>query len=291
MSLLELFCAVDDFWKEYEPVLRQQQLMSGERQRQRAGQLCESEMMTIVIHFHQVRYRDFKTYYTQHVQVYLHSEFPQLISYERFIQRLPSILQALCIFLQTRLGACTGIGFIDSTALSVCKNQRITSHKVFKGIAERGKTSTGWFFGFKLHFIINDCGEMLAVRVTAGNVDDRKPVPALVEGLFGKLFGDKGYLSKPLHDQLYERGIELITKLKSNMKNQLMLLQDKLLLRKRAIIESVIDQLKNISQIEHTRHRSPISFAVHLVAGLLAYCFQPKKPSLGFNEGFFLEPA
>jgi hypothetical protein len=291
MSLLELFCAVDDFWKEFEPIWRQQQLTSGERQRQRAGQLYESEMMTIVIHFHQARYRDFKTYYTHYVQVYLRSEFPQLISYERFIQRLPSILQVLCVFLQTRLGSCTGIGFIDSTALSVCRNQRIRKHKVFRGVAQRGKTSMGWFFGFKLHFVINDCGQILAVRVTAGNVDDRKPAPDLLEGLFGKVFGDKGYLSKLLHDQLYERGIELITELKSNMKNQLMLLHDKLLLRKRAIIESVIDQLKNISQIEHTRHRSPISFAVHLVGGLLAYCFQPKKPSLGFNEGFFLESA
>lgn len=141
--------------------------------------------------------RDFKTYYTQHVQVYLGAEFPQLISYERFIQRLPSILQALCVFLQTRLGSCIGIGFIDSTAMAVCKNQRISSHKVFKGIAQGGKTSTGWFYGFKLHFVINDCGDMLAVRVTTGNVDDRKPVPALVEGLFGKIFGDKGLLYAP----------------------------------------------------------------------------------------------
>lgn len=149
----------------------------------------------------------------------------------------------------------------------------------------------GWFFGFKLHFIINDRGELLAVRVTRGNVDDRKPVPQLVKRLFGKLFGDKGYLSKPLRDQLRQQGVELITKLKSNMKNQLMLLGDKLLLRKRAIIETVVDQLKNISQIEHTRHRSPVNFMVHLVAGLIAYCFQPKTPSLGLDKALVLAPA
>ena len=149
----------------------------------------------------------------------------------------------------------------------------------------------GWFYGFKLHFIVNDRGEILALRVTGGNVDDRKPVPDLVKHLFGKLFGDKGYLSKPLQTQLRTQGVELITKLKSNMKNQLMRLSDKLLLRKRAIIESVIDQLKNISQIEHTRHRSPTNCMVHLIAGLIAYCFQPKKPSLGFDTALVLEPS
>lgn len=244
--------------------------------------------MTIVIHFHQARYRDFKTYYTQHVQVFLRREFPQLISYERFIQRLPSLLEPLCVFLHTCLGSCSGISFVDATALTVCHNRRIPSHKVFAGLAARGKTSMGWFFGFKLHIIVNDRGELLAVRVTRGNVDDRKPVPRLVKTLFGKLFGDKGYLSQALRDQLRLQGVELITHLKANMKNQLMLLGDKLLLRKRSIVETLIDQLKNISQIEHTRHRSPINFMVHLVAGLLAYCFQPKKPSLGLDKALVL---
>jgi hypothetical protein len=288
MNLLELFCAVDDFWQMFEPQWRQQRLESGERQRQRSGVLCESEMMTIVIHFHQARYRDFKTYYTQHVQVFLRGEFPQLVSYERFIQCLPSILEPLCAFLQTCFGSCTGIAFIDSTALAVCDNRRISSHRVFAGLAARGKTSMGWFFGFKLHFIINDRGELLAVRVTRGNVDDRKPVPRLVKRLSGKLFGDKGYLSRALRDQLRLQGIELITGIKPNMQNQLMRMSDKLLLRKRAIIETIIDQLKNISQIEHTRHRSPVNFMAHLVAGLIAYCFQPRKPSLGLDKALVL---
>jgi len=290
MSLLELFCAVDDFWKWYERNGRRQ-LGNGSGQRQRAGALSESEIMTLVIHFHQARYRDFKTYYIKYVQVYLRAEFPGLVSYARFIQRLASVLEPLCVFLRLCFGSCTGIGFIDSTALAVCDNRRIHAHKVFRGVAARGKTSMGWFFGLKLHFIVNDRGELLAAQVTPGNVDDRKPVPALVRRLFGKLFGDKGYLSKPLADQLLLQGVELITKLKSNMKNQLIHLADRLLLRKRAIVETVIDQLKNISQIEHTRHRSPNNAMVHLLAGLLAYCFQPKKPSLGFDHSFVLEPA
>lgn len=122
-------------------------------------------------------------------------------------------------------------------------------------------------------------GQLLACRLTAGNVDDRVPVPQLTRWLWGKLFGDKGYLSQPLTEQLLQRGIHLVTRLKSKMKNRLILLADKLLLRKRSILETIIDQLKNISQIEHTRHRSMANFMVNLV-GLIAYSHQPSKPSL-----------
>jgi hypothetical protein len=247
-------------------------------------------MLTILIHFHQARYRDFKTYYTEHVQGVLTAEFPHTLSYARFVQRLPDLLLPLAVFLRTCFGQPTGIAFIDSTALAVCDPHRIPSHKVFVGWAERGKTSVGWFYGLKLHFIINDRGEVLALQLTPGNVDDRKPVPTLVKRLFGKLFGDKGYLSRPLADQLRAQGVELITRLKKNMKNQLMALADKLLLRKRSLVETIIDQFKNISQIEHTRHRSPINALAHILAGVVAYCFQPKKPSLGLDHALVLAP-
>ena len=166
--------------------------------------------------------------------------------------------------------------------MDVCLNQRIASHKVFAGLAERGKTSTGWFFGFKLHLVINDRGELLSVHLTPGNVDDRKPVPQLLHKLFGKVFGDKGYISQSLREFLRQTfGVQLVTKLRSTAKNQLpMPLMDRVLLSKRAIIESVIDQLKNISQIEHSRHRSVTNFLVNLLCGLIAYAHQPKKPSL-----------
>jgi hypothetical protein len=239
--------------------------------------------MTILIYFHQMRYRDFKTYYTQFVQVYLRAEFPKLVSYNRFVELLPSVLVPLCAYLQNCYGECTGINFIDSTPLRVCHNRRIGQHRVFAEVAQRGKNSVDWFFGFKLHLVINDRGELLACRLTAGNVDDRAPVPKLMQRLWGKLFGDKGYLSQPLTQQLRQRGITLITKLKSNMKNRLILLADKLLLRKRSILETITDQLKNISQIEHSRHRSLANFMVNLVAGLIAYCHQPKKPSLALD--------
>lgn len=280
MSLDELFCHVDDFCLAVEPEWEKQLLSTGTRQRHRGGQLYNSEIMTILIHFHQSQYRTFKAYYTQHVQPHLRAEFPNLVSYGRFVQLIPRVLALLCAYLFTCFGRCTGISFADSTPIAVCDNRRISQHKVFAGLAKRGKSSTGWFFGFKLHLVVNDRGELLGFCLTPGHRADIRVLPKLVKGLFGKVIADKGYLSQTVFEQLLQQGLHLITKLKANMKNRLIPLADKLLLRKRAIIETITDQLKNISQIEHTRHRSPINFLVNLVCGLIAYSHQPKKPSL-----------
>ena len=286
-SLVELFCDVDDFCQSFLPIMKQHQVGSSAPKRNRSRSLTLSEVMTILIHFHQSHYRNFKAYYQEHVLAHLHGEFPGLVSYTRFVDYMPSTIIPLCAYFKSAcLGSCTGISFVDSTSLDVCLNQRIASHKVFAGLAERGKTSTGWFFGFKLHLIINDRGELLNVKLTPANVDDRTPVPDLAHKLFGKIFGDKGYISQPLRELLRQSiGVELITKLKRNSKNRLpMGLADRLLIRKRAIVESVIDQLKNISQIEHSRHRSVGNFLVNLMCGLIAYTRQPKKPSLGRDD-------
>lgn len=291
MSLLNLFVAVDDFCQTLTSQMPP--LLVGRANRPgRKPSLAASEVMTIIIYFHQSRYRDFKTYYTQYVMKHLRREFPNLVSYTRFVELMPLALWPLCLYLKTRLGPVTGISFIDATALPVCHNRRIGRHKVFDGLAARGKTSMGWFFGFKLHLVVNDCGELLAFYVTPGNVDDRRPVPHLARRLFGKLFGDKGYISQPLADQLLAQDVHLITGLRKNMKNRLLLLFDKLMLRKRALIETITDQLKNISQVAHTRHRSVDNFLVNLVAGLIAYTHQPKKPSLNLrDESLALLPA
>ena len=281
MSLLELFVSVDDFCLFFLPFWERKLLAEGSKKRRRAGQLRVSEIMTIIIYFHQSQYRNFKAYYTEHVSKHLRAEFPNLVSYERFVILMPSVLGPLSAYLKSLYGGCHGISFIDSTALRVCDNHRIHHHKALAEFAERGKGSMGWFYGFKLHLVINDAGELLACQITPGNVDDRKPVPTLCKHLFGKLIADRGYISQPLFEQLLETfGVQLITKLKKNMKNRLLPWMDKLLLRKRAIIESVVDQLKNISQIEHTRHRSPINCFINIIAGLIAYCHQPKKPAL-----------
>jgi hypothetical protein len=285
-SLLELFCDVDDFCQAFLPIWQKQLIASGAIKRQRARSLTESEIMTILIAFHQSHYRDFKAYYGEKVLSQWRSEFPGLVSYTRFVEYIPSVLVPLAVYLHTCcLGDCTGISFVDSTSLDVCLNPRIHSHKVFAGLAARGKTSMGWFYGFKLHLVVNDRGEILQFCITPGNVDDRKPVPRLAKKLFGKLFGDKGYISQPLMQSLYEMfDVQLITKLRKNMKGQMMLLSERILLRRRAIIETVIDQLKNISQIEHSRHRSVPNFFVNVLCGLIAYCRQPAKPSLGLHQ-------
>ena len=282
-SLLEMFCDVDDFCQEFQPYWEQKQLTAGIKQRRRAGQLCLSEIMTILIHFHQSNYRNFKAYYLEHVMVHLRSEFPNLVSYPRFVALMKETILPLSAYLYSLFGSCSGVSFVDSTSLAVCHNRRIPQHKVFAGVAARGKTSMGWFYGFKLHLVVNDQGELLASQLTPGNVDDRTPVPILSKRLFGKLFGDRGYISRPLFEQLWQDfQLLLITKLRKNMKNRLMTISDKLLLRKRALIETINDQLKNISQIEHSRHRSPLNFVVNVLAGLIAYCHQPKKPALQF---------
>jgi Transposase DDE domain len=281
MDILPVFCDIDDFCLLFEPLWQKQLLET--RQRQRAATLCLSEVMTIIVLFHASSYRNFKAYYTGHILKHMVWAFPRLVSYNRFVELMPSALVPLCGYLQSRKGLCSGISFVDSTSLKVCHNRRIHSHKVFDGCARRGKTSVDWFYGFKLHLVANDCGELLSLRLTPGNTDDRRPVPELVKGLFGKLFGDKGYVSQTLFETLYDDGLQLLTKLKAKMKNRLMLMFDKIMLRKRAIIKSVIDQLKNISQIEHSRHRSVANFFVNLVAGLIAYTWREKKPSLNIR--------
>ena len=129
-------------------------------------------------------------------------EFPGLVSYNRFVELTATAIIPRLAYLQQRQGNCAGIAFVEATAIKVCHSKRIPRHKVFAGIAARGKTTMGWFYGFKLHLAVNDRGEILACRLTPGNVADRKPLPDLAKSLFSKLFGDKGYISPPLVDQL-----------------------------------------------------------------------------------------
>jgi transposase len=291
LSLEELFCSVDDFCKIFEPLWNKQRLSAGHKHRQRTAQLSLSEVMTIQIAFHQSYYRNFKAFYLEKVCVEWLTAFPELVSYNRFVEWIPTTWIPLSVYLHSCFGQCTGLSVMDATKIQVCHNRRIKRHQVFKAIAARGKTSVDWFFGFKLHLVCNDQGELLNITVTPGNTDDRKPVLGLLEGLSGKVLADRGYISQSLFETLLtQMGIQLITKPKRNMKNKLMPLMDKLLTRKRSIIETIIDQLKNISQIEHSRHRSPVNCLVNIVCGLIAYCHQPKKPSLNINE-FFLPSA
>ena len=281
MKIIAIFCQVHEFWKEFQVEWEKNLLTT--KQRNRTTRLCMSEVMTIVILFHFSRYRTFKDYYQKQVLKRYHHYFPHLVSYNRFVELMQTCTVPLALFMRrSRLAQTRGVAFIDSTALAVCQNPRIHQHQVFSSSAQRGRTSTGWFFGYKLHLVVNHQGEIISFCLTPGNTDDRKPVEQLAKGLWGKLFGDKGYISQSLQDKLKHKGVELITKLRSNMKQQILSELEQLLLRKRALIESVNDFLKNTCQIQHTRHRSKQNWLVNLLSGLIAYSFLPKKPNLKF---------
>ena len=288
-KITEIFFIIDEFDKNFEKIVSDHSLVRNTdlKQRNRKSTLSDSEVMTILILFHSGHYRDLKHYYINHVKNHMKSEFPETVSYNRFVELQKKVVVKLAIFLKMFcLGKCTGISYIDSTPIRVCHIKREKQHKVFKGFAQKGQCSLGWFYGFKLHLIINDKGEILNFIITSGNIDDRKPLSDmnLHKRIFGKLFGDKGYISKDLFEKLFIDGVHLITKIKKNMKNSLMLLQDKIALRKRALIETVNDELKNICQVEHTRHRSFNNFITNLLSGLIAYSFFDKKPSINLQE-------
>lgn len=284
MSLTQLFCDIDDFCQAFEEQ-EKNQLTDGAKKRCRRRSLSPAEIITIIVCYHQSGYRTFKWFYERYVRKNLQREFPTLVSYNRFIEFLPDVLVPLTCFMKSLCKTSeNGIAFIDSTPLCVCENLRIPRHKTFNEEAERGKSSTGWFYGFKLHLLVDECGHILSFCITRGNVDDRKPVPTMLLNFIGKVFGDRGYISKKLTELLASEGVELITTLRKNMKPKALAAFDKLLLRKRSIIETINDQLKNIFDLEHSRHRSLTNYMIHIVATLVAYSYQEKKPSLNLQR-------
>ncbi len=282
-KISDIFCLVDEFCKDFDETTAP--FILG-RPSKRPPVMSKSEVISICMLFHLSGFRCFKHFYLFYVQRHMQGEFPQTVSYNRFVELSQSVLMPMTIFLKTCcLGVCSGISFVDSTPIRVCNNKRIKRNKVFKGIAEVGKSTMGWFYGFKLHIVINDRGEILNFAITQANVDDREPLKneSFLKAVFGKLFADKGYISEKLTNILFVNDIHLVTSIRNNMKNSLMTMSDKILLRKRSVIETVNDELKNICQLEHSRHRSFANFIANIVAGLIAYSFLPKKPSISYQ--------
>ena len=287
-KVIELFCFADDFCKFFDRMVAKYTFKSTvKRSYHRNSTMSKAEIMLIMILFHDSNYRCLKHLYQERVCKHLRHLFPKVVSYNRFVELEREVAVPLALFIKkVLLGKCTGISFVESTPLRVCRNQRIHIHKTFKGIAQRGKCSMGWFFGFKLHLICNEKGELLNFMITLGGIDDREPLKyeAFMEFIYGKLVGDKGYIGKELFQRLFVNGIQLVTKLKSNMKGALMSVSDKLLLRKRAIIETVNDELKNIAQVEHSRYRCFDNFIVNMLGAIAAYCCFPKKPCINVER-------
>ena len=280
IPLVELFCYIDDFCKEFEPAWHQG--LIGEKT-QTSDRLSTSEILTILVWFQTSGWRCFKNFYLHLLQNH-RRDFPGLLSYNRFVEIEKSATIPLLCLLQYSLGTCSGVSFIDATPIKVCHNKRISSNKVFKKIALIGKSTMGWFFGFKLHITTNTQGDLLSFQITKGNRDDRKSVKFLCKEMFGKVYADKGYISQDLFAEMFERGIKIVTQMKKNMKPKMMLLEERLMLKKRSLIESVFHILKDMLHIDHTRHRSPKNFLVNLFAALTAYCFYPNKPSIRHDK-------
>lgn len=282
MPIVDIFCLIDDFCKHFHAYESNIQI-GPKRKKTREPQLTLSEIMTIVVLFHRSGFKTFKEYYQEWVLGYGRSYFPKAVTYHRFVELMPRAFMPLVVLSQALKGKETGKYFVDSAKLSVCHNLRINRHKVFKGLASRGKTSTGWFFGFKLHFIINDKGEIMSFALTPGHTHDTKTVKQMAQALKGWIFGDKGYLSQSLSETLEQQGLLLFTRVRKNMEEKLMTPLQKLYLSRRGLIETVIDQLKAICSMEHSRHRSPNNFLVNFVSSLIAYTCKYKKPSLNFS--------
>lgn len=282
-KITEIFYLVDEFCTEFNKSISKHQIGNEPKKKPK---MTQSEVITIMILFHYGAFKTLKHFYLFYVKKHMNKEFPLTVSYNRFVELQQTSALAMTMFLKTCcMGECTGISYIDSTPIRVCKNKRIPRHKVFDNLAARGKSTMGYFYGFKLHFVINDKGEILSFVITPGNTDDREPLKdkSFIEKLKGKLYADKGYISKKLTEVLFIDGLHLITYIRNNMKNVLMEMKDKILLRKRTVIETINDVLKNQCSIEHSRHRSFNNFVTNMIAGLIAYSFQPKKPAIKYD--------
>ena len=278
-----LFCVIDDFCKHFASENAGKLLLgeNGVRRRRRKASMSDSEIITVLLFFHFGSFRNFKHYYLFCIKGSLRSYFPGAVSYNRFVELESRVFFPLMFFLNLRaFGRCTGITFVDSTMIPVCHNLRRYSNKFFKGTATDGKGTMGWCHGFKLHLACNDRGEIIAFVLTGANVSDKdtRVFEVLAKRLYGKLFADKGYISQKFFDFLFEDGIRLVTGLRVNMKNKLMTFYDRVMLRKRYIIETINDMQKNTAQIVHSRHRSVTNFIMNLISALGAYCFFENKP-------------
>lgn len=287
-DITELFVFIDDFCNCADMQLNKYLIEAGQTQHKKSTReltMHLPEILTIVLLYQKSPCKNFKYFYKSYLQLYK-NEFPVLLSYERFVVVKPRILGYLAILLQwlMTLSKQTGIAFVDATSINVCHNKRISRNKVFEGLAKLGKTTKGWFYGFKLHVVINENGEIHGAKLTKGNVDDRVPVPNLVKHLTGLLFGDKGYIKQELFTSLHASGLKLVTGIKKGMKNILMPLYEKQMLRKRSIIETVFDYLKNKFELEHSRHRSFWNFLVHIMATLITYCLKTTKPKVRYSH-------
>jgi len=285
LNIIKLFVKVDDFLKTDEKKPKSLQIY--QKAKTRTPELSDSEIMTIIIYFHESGSKNFKEYYKNTILYCLKSYFPKAVSYTRFLELQNRVFAYMYdFFISISKNKASLYNYIDSTRVKVCHNKRIPNHKVFQGLAKRGKSTMGWFFGFKLHLIINDTGEIVDVVLTSGNKNDAKAVELMKSPLFGFLFGDKGYISKKNEEIFAERGVKYVTYKKKKMKNRRNDFYKYVGLKKRSVIESVNSILKEQLSLEHTRHRSVAGFFRHILSTLISYQLREKKPKITWDFPF-----
>ncbi|WP_371219810.1 IS982 family transposase [Orientia tsutsugamushi] len=276
--IITVYYLIDNFCKIYQEWERKR-LIPSSNQRNRDGKLSLAELLTITIYFYLSPCKDFKNYYLYYLS-HKYKGYFCLPSYSRIIQLCRRMLLPLAVLMHYLKGEETSIYYIDSTKLEICYNKRTSSNRVFNKISKIGKSSYGWFLGFKLHLIINNKGEIMSVKITKGNKSDISVSSFFSKCLSGKLFSDKAYISKELFHQLLTNGLRLFTNLRKDIKTYLLDIQDKQLLNKRSLIESVFNVVKKHMHLEHTRHRSPLNFFVHIIASLASYSIFKLNPYL-----------
>jgi Transposase DDE domain len=286
--LTEVFCEVDDFCQGFEEQWQAYLIGSGAAPRGPQPGLSVSAIITLLLVLHSSRFKYLKNFYQGLAMPLLRQCFPGMPCYEQFVTVQKRAFVPLIFFLLSRLGKKTGIYYIDSTSLPVCDNHRIHRHKTFAGLAERGKTSMGWFFGFKLHLVFNHLNQIVAFKLTCGHVHDTKPVPQLTKNLLGKLFADKGYIGKQLAAELLRRGLTLFTRVRKNMKSLPLSMPDKFLLNARNMAETIIGSIKEFSSLNLPKHRLPLNAFLHLLAAITAYQLNPIKPKLKLPSTYLL---
>ena len=282
--LTEVFCEVDDFCKAFEAQWQTYLLGSEAPPHGPQAGLAVSEIITLLLVLHSSGCKYLKHFYHDFATPLLRQSFPGMPCYEQFVTVQKRAFVPLMFFLLSCLGKQTGIYYIDSTALPVCDNHRIYRHKTFAGLAARGKTSMGWFFGFKLHLVFNNLNGIVACKLTPGQVHDTKPVAQLTKHLLGKLFGDKGYIGKRPAQELLRRGLTLFTRVRKNMKSLPLSIADKLLLNARNMAETIIGRIKQFSSLNLPKHRLPLNAFLHLAAAITAYQINPIQPKFRFSS-------
>jgi hypothetical protein len=269
----ELYYILDLFCKHFEEEFKKFSLNHPtKKRRRRATILTLAEMMTILITYQSSNFKNFKSFYF-FLKRDMKGAFNKLCSYNRFIELVPRCWLPLSVLSQLLFVSCNGISIVDSTAIKVCHIKREKRHQTFKGRAQKSKGTMGWFFGFKLHVIVNKKGELMDANLSHATLDDRAGLLKICKNLFGDLIADRGYIGKEFKETLKNMGINLITRGRKNMKTHVLTEREEGLLKQRNTIETVIGKLKIKFNIEHTRHRSMMGFMINMLCALIAYCF------------------